>query len=330
MTKPDLSGIDPLRVPEARRRIAAIEEYLALPSPTTADAAKHAARVDLSRWQFLRLVRVWRDHRDAHLLVIGKRGKATRQYGVDTRATEIMEEVVGVTGGAADLALVAVEVEKRCASEGINPPARGTIYNKIREARAGSGGHVDGPPRIVVGRMWFHLPVEGQPATAMPTLLVATLLPERLVIAHQLSTDFVSPPSVRALVEDLVSRREPGAQARQLLIEADDRRVAAAVFEHAGLQVGAHYRSVQREISRAFGGRLGSLKAIYRRGLARPTTKKVLSRQDEPLTHAEIREVIEAVIAANNGQNRVPAFDIANTRSGEGVIRRLLLPTSEG
>lgn len=314
MTKPDFSGIDPLRVPEARRRIAAIEEYLALPSPTTADAARHAARVDLSHWQFLRLVRVWRDHRDAHLLVIGKRGKATRQYGVDTRATEIMEEVVGATGGAADLAMVAVEVEKRCASEGIPPPARGTIYNKIREVRAESGGHVDGPPRIVVARMWFHLPVAGQPATAMPTLLVAALLPERLIVAHQLSTDIMSPPSVKALVEDLVSRREPGAPARQLLIEPDDRRVAAVALERAGLHVRSHYRSVQREISRAFGGRLGSLTAIYRRGLARPTTKKVLSRQDEPLTHTEARDVIETAIAASNGSltKAVPPFDIAN------------------
>jgi hypothetical protein len=314
MTKPDFSGIDPLRVPEARRRIAAIEQYLALPSPTTADAAEHAARVDLSRWQFLRLVRVWRDHRDAHLLVIGKRGKATRQYGVDTRATDIMEEVVGVTGGAADLAMVAVEVEKRCAVEGIAPPARGTIYNKIREARATSGGHVDGPPRIVVGRMWFHLPVAGQPVTAMPTLLVATLLPERLIVAHQLSTDLMSPPSVKALVEDLLSVREPGAPARQLLIEPDDRRAAAVALEGAGVHVRSHYRSVQREISRAFGGRLGGLKAIYRRGLARPKTKKVLSRQDEPITHAEARDVVETAIAANNERStkRNGPFDIAN------------------
>ena len=130
MIEPDLSGIDPLRLQEARRRVAAIEQYLMLSSPRTADANAHAAGVDLSRWQFLRLVRVWREHRDARLLVIGKRGRATRPYSIDARAAEILEEVIGVTGGRADLAVVAVEVERRCASEGILPPARATIRPK--------------------------------------------------------------------------------------------------------------------------------------------------------------------------------------------------------
>ena len=314
MINPDFSGIDPLRVPEARRRLAAIERYHLMPSPTTADADAHAARVDLSRWQFLRLVRVWREHRDARLIVIGKRGKATRQYNVDGRATEIMEDVIDVTGGRADLAVVAVEVERRCGLEGVTPPSRATIYNNIREERAGSGGHIDGPPRIVVGRMWFHLPMTNQPSAAMPTLLIAVLLPERRITAYQLSTDPLAPPSVKALVEAVVSQRQPGSQARQIMIESDDRRVAASVFEGAGLHVRSHYRSVQREISRAFGGRLGPLNAIYRRALARPWTKKVMSRQDERISPAEARDVIEMAIDASNAAfpTATTPFDIVN------------------
>lgn len=311
MSKPDFSGIDPLRLPEARRRIAAIEEYLKLSSPTTADTVRHAALIDLSRWQFLRLVRVWREHRSAHLLVVGRRGKATRQYSVDPRATEIMTQVIDETEGVADLAHAAAVIEERCAAEGIAPPARATIYNNIREVRARSGGHIGGPMRIVIGRMWFHLPVEGQPAIAMPTLLLAVVLPERHIVAYRISIDQLSPPSVRGLIKDLAAQRQVGASRRKLFIEPDDRRVALDALDEAGLNIPSHYRSVQREISRAFGGKLGPLKAIYRRALARPTTKKVLHRQDRPLTTSEAIATIEQAIAiSNQASGPVQPFDI--------------------
>lgn len=311
MSKPDFSGIDPLRLPEARRRIAAIEEYLKLPSPTTSDTARHAALIELSRWQFLRLVRVWREHRSAKLLVVGRRGKVTRQYSVDPRATAIMMQVIDETAGVADLADAAAVIEKRCAAEGIAPPARATIYNNIREVRARSGGHIGGPPRIVIGRMWFHLPVEGQPATAMPTLLVAVLLPEREIVAYRISIDQLSPPSVEGLIQDLAAQRQIAAPGRKLFIEPDDRRVAVCALDEAGLNISSHYRSVQREISRAFGGKLGPLKAIYRRALARPTTKKVLHRQDQPLAAAEAIATIKKAITLNNeASGPAKPFDI--------------------
>lgn len=76
MSEPDFSGIDPLRVPEARRRVEAIRRYLALEAPSSADTTRIASTIGLSRVQFGRLVRAWRDHRDAALLVVGKRGSS--------------------------------------------------------------------------------------------------------------------------------------------------------------------------------------------------------------------------------------------------------------
>lgn len=314
MIEPDFSGIEPVRVPEARRRVAAISAYLDLHSPTSADATSYAARLDLSRGQFLRLVRVWRDHRKASLLVIGKRGKATRAYSVDSRATEIMKEVVAASGGSADLRYVAAEVEQRCTEERVKPPARATIYNNIREARALGNGHIDGSPRVVIGRMWFHLPIEELPAGSMPTLLVAVLLPERQIIAHRLSMEPTDPPSVEALVGDLLARRTAGANARALLVEPDDRRAAAEAFHQAGITIRPHYRSVQREISRAFGGRLGPLSAIYRRALARPLTRKQQILQGKPLTATEARMAVENAIVLNNAAvgSGAASFDISD------------------
>lgn len=313
MNEPDFSGIEPLRVPEARRRLAAINEYLALPNPRTPDVLRLASSIDLSRQQFLRLVRVWRDHRNARLLVIRRSGVATRDYAVDPRAVEIAEEVIAQAGTAATLAKVAPEIEARCVSEGILPLARATINNHLRKARADARAVMDGPPRIVIGRMWFHLPIEGLPLSAMPTVLAAVLLPERLIIAHEISTDPERPPSINALINTVGSQAVPGAPARELMLNPDDRRMGIEALARVGVAKGpTPRRSVQREISKAFSGKLGPVAAIHQRGMARPATKKVLSRQDHAISEAEAIKVITDAIDAHNAAmlSEAPPFDI--------------------
>ncbi len=311
MSEPDFSGIDPLRVPEARRRVAAIEAYLALPNPTSADTTRFGSSIGLSRVQFGRLARVWRDHRDARLLVIGKRGAATRDYGIDPRATEIATEVIREAGTGATLARIAPEIERRCAEAVVSAPARSTINNWIRAARAGT---TEGPLRIVVGRMWFHLPVAGMPASAMPTLLAAVALPERIVLAHAVSTDPSTPPSVSELIDRLTAVRTSDAPLRPLLLDSDDRRMAADALDRAGLgATRSHNRSVQRELSKAFAGRLGPLPVIHQRSMARPATKRVISRQDQPLTAEDVVTTIADAVDAHNAATLMapPPFDLA-------------------
>lgn len=319
MKEPDFSGIEPLRVPEARRRVAALDEYLALPDPTTADAKRFGERVGLSRWQFQRLARVWREHRRPEMLVVGRRGTATRDYGIDPRASAIAKEVIDRVGPvAAELATVADEIERLCNEASVAPPSRPTIWNYIRKARAAGGGPGEGPPRIVVGRMWFHLPVgsaaDARPGADMPTLLVAVALPERAILAHRLSLNDVEPPSVEDLVAELLSCRTPAAPTRPLLLGPDDYRVAQGTLIRCGLEgLRPHQPSVQRELSRAFGGRLGALPTLYRRGLARPKTRRIIQRQDERISaEAATRAIEDAICAANAAAgNTVVPFDIA-------------------
>ena len=45
MPEPDFAGIEPARVPEAKRRLAAIDKYLSLPSPTGEDAIRLARSI---------------------------------------------------------------------------------------------------------------------------------------------------------------------------------------------------------------------------------------------------------------------------------------------
>ena len=314
MEEPDFSGIKASRVPEARRRIAAINQLLALHDPSTADVDRIASGIGLSRSTFYNLARVWREHRDARLLVVGKRGTATRDYGLDDTAVEITRTAIDGAGATAELATLAPEIERLCAEAGVPAPARPTIWRWMRKARARTGTEVPGPPRIVIGRISFHLPVQDRPTDAMPSLLVAVLMPERHIVAHVVSVDPDSPPSVAKLVAKMVQGRTPGAPARPLAIESDDRRAAADALADAGLGgVVSTRRSGQRELSRAFGDRIGPLKAVYRRALARPANRPQL-RQDEPISAQAAVEAIEAAIDASNASMlaSAPAFDVAN------------------
>lgn len=311
MSEPDFSGIDPLRVPEARRRIAVLDAYLALPSPTTADAVRLAQNIGLSRWQLQRLAAVWRDHRDPKLIVVGRRGAANRDYGIAPRAIVIANAVIADSALDRAVADVSAEIEATCAAEGVTPPSRPTIYSYVRKARAAAPA--TGPDRIVIGRMWFHLPVKYQQADAMPTLLAAVMLPEAIVIAHSTSTDPAAPPSVTELVTQVAGMRTPGAPARELVIDMDDRRAAYGVMRDAGLgAIRGHRQSVQRELSRAFNGRLGPLDALCRRAKARPATRKAATRFEEPLDCFEVAAAIDGAVAAHNAAaiTSTPAFDI--------------------
>lgn len=313
MKEADYSGIDPLRVPEARRRIQAIEKYLEIKAPTTSDTLRIASSIGLSRVQFGRLVRAWRDHRNARLLVVGKRGSASRDYGVAGRAMEIMEQAIEKACAEATLAALATEIEGRCAEEVISPPSRSTINNHLRKAKARGSALISGPPRIVVGRNWFRLPIKGASQGDMPVALVAVALPERFIVAYEIGLDSLEPPSTNELVDKVVMLRKFGAEARSILLATDDRRMAAEALKEAGLgQSISHNRSVQRELSKAFGGRLGDLEVVYQRGMARPDTKRILSRQDQPLEPLQVFNVIEDAIGSHNKgvQGGLPEYDL--------------------
>ncbi len=309
----DLSGVDPARVPEARRRIKAIRTYLALEKPTTADAVRIGKNVGLSRWRFVRLAAAWRVHRDAKLLVMDRRNDSGPASSISPVAAGIVEKVIREVGTGATLRSIAERIEARCADVGVDAPARPTVWRELRKTQAGGNGTVPGPPRIVIGRMWFHLVVEDQLPGTMPMALVAVILPERLIVARRVSVDPDLPLEVELLVDDVAGCQKAGGQARPLLIGITDRHAAAARLEALGLSaVRPHDRSLQIEISKAFGGRLGQLKATYRPRRTRSDAKPKL-RQAQPLTGSEAIEAIDVAIEAHNGitQATVPPFVIS-------------------
>lgn len=329
MEEPDFSDVDPLRVPEARRRIAAIRSYLALAQPTTVDAIRIGRSIGLSRWRFVRLVAVWQAHRDAKLLVLDRRNDSGPASTIDPVATAIVEEVARKYGPDAKLPAIVAQIRSRCADVGVQAPSQPTIWRQLRKMQVKKDLPDSGPPRIVIGRMWFLLPVLDQ-TDAKPMALVAVMLPERLIVGHRVAVDSQAPPSIGDLIAELAERHADGAAPRPLLIDVEDRRNGADQLELSGLAtVRPWRRSLQIEISRAFGGRLGQIKAIYKR--KRVSTKKLKIRQAQPLTRAEAIDAIENAISAHNAAiaTDLPQFAIAEMHADPDGAARLRVVDTE-
>lgn len=310
----DFTGVEPLRLHEARRRVAAIEAYLQIRSPTGQDTLDAARSIGLNQPQFSRLVRIWRAHHDVSRLVSGRRGPPKRDYGLDPRGMEILAKAINNAGDKAELASISTAVERACKRAGVRPPSKATMWKRIRAARAAGALQISPEPLIIMGRMWFHFPIAGRSKEEMPCLLAAVALPERHIIYHEISTELSQPPSIAKAVEMLLASRTAEAPNRRLLLDPYDCGAASAVLHHAGLSaVKPHKRSVQRMFTKALGGELGSLNGIFRRENARPTHRQLL-RQDQPLTEVEVHNIIEAAIERHNGVflSDMPPFDIEN------------------
>ena len=319
MSEPDFSGINPLRVPTARKRLAAIQEYLAIPNRTTQDKIRVAESIGLSRWAFQRLVKAWIQYKRVDLLVENKKVRETKKLSVSARVRAILQEEVARAGPEASLSTVTPAIQRRCEAEGLKMPSAGTIYNHIKRARAETPGMIGGPPRIAIGRLSFRLPVKAEMSEAianhMPQTLVAVALPECFVLHHVISVDADRPPSIELLVEKLLEGQTLDGEQRSVQIEAMDLQLTRPIFERFGIsKSGRNGRSTQKELSRAFGEKFGSLVPVYTPNRGRPARKSVLTRQDEPLTEADAVAAIEAAIAANNLSRLIakPSYTIAS------------------
>lgn len=310
----DYSGVDPMRLSEAKRRVEILEEYTQLLDATRADTEKFAKILNLSTIQFSRLVRTWRDHRNPSLLVISKRGTSTRNYGIADRAIEIAYHCIAAADADVTVDQISAEIARQCEDENLRAPSRATIWNYLRKARATKGASADmGPPRIAIERIWVRIPVIDMPTTYMPTILVAVLLPERLIVAHDLSIDRETPPSVSKVITALARARSKGSEQRPLLLSADDRRVASQALEKAGLsKIRTHDRSILREMSNAFAGQLGPLELIHRRGMAKSAKRLGITRQESPFARQAAIDLINTAIETHNNAYKTQSieFDI--------------------
>lgn len=183
----DLSGVDPLRRTEVRRRIAVIKSYLAIPMPTQSDRIRHAAELDRSVNQFMALVRAWRDHKSgASVAGAGVHRRAPRRpsrLSVSPEAKRAAAKTIEEAAHGTSLTAITKSVNERCKAMGLSPPSRSTLWNMMSSSRSKSGG---GGTGVVIGTCKVRIPVTSNGTTTLPDLTLAVRAHNGTVLAAAL------------------------------------------------------------------------------------------------------------------------------------------------
>lgn len=305
--EPDFSGINPLRVKTARHRLNVIEDYLSLRYRTAEDKLAAAKSVGLSTSAFQRLVNNWQKYKSVSRLVVN--GKLpVRKKKLQPEVRKMIFEEIENAGHTASVSKIHRLVSQNCKAMGLNTPSLPAVYNILLEAQSQRPELIGGAPRVVIGRMWFKLPVRdkvtNEVTTKLGQVLAAVALPERVIVSHVIAIGEIE-PSFQILLNDLHNTQTPEAPFRPLVMNLADLRANRAHIDEHGFELMIPLEiPTQRELKRAFGHQFGMLTPFYQRNLLKPRAQDLLCRQDHPLTEGEARNAIEATIADSNAKWR--------------------------
>ncbi|MEG4930201.1 hypothetical protein QUA99_25235 [Microcoleus sp. F10-B2] len=302
-SEPDFSGINPLRVKTARHRLKVIEEYLALPKRSRAEKLAAATALNLSTSAFQRLINNWQKYKSVSKLVVdGTAPVRNKKFHPDVRKM-IMDEI-DEAGHNASVSKIHRNVTQGCQAIGQKAPSLPAVYDILLEAQSQKPELVGGEPRIVIGRIWFKLPIFDQisnkTTTQLANLLIAVALPERIITSHVVTIGDVE-PCFKNLLDDLRATEIIDAPFRPLVMKLADLRANRAIVNGHGFELLVPPElSTQTEIKRAFGTQFARLTPFYRRKLLKPDVENLLCRQDQPLTEDEALAVVETAITDSN------------------------------
>lgn len=184
----DLTGVDPRRWAEARRRVAVLRDWTAKHRHTRKECVDAAGRLGLTPKHFMTLVSAWKKHGDvARLSGLGMRRGAER--GRRWMPAETRKAVLGAVdalGPDARFVDVEAEARRRCDEASLPPASSGMIHHLLMQARRRPETRA-GTSEVLVGEVGCMLPtLSGTGDVASPTLVVAVLMPETTVLAHRL------------------------------------------------------------------------------------------------------------------------------------------------
>lgn len=294
----DLTGVDPARWPEIRRRVAILEEFALLRRPPAEVRQHFAQRIGLSVSQFMHLARVWRNGKCA-ADITGARSRIDGQKSrrIPLRSVEIMREVIDDLGVVARRKDVLSEVVSRCESERIKPPSNSTVSNMLAEARAAANDEVDLEPEMLIDEISIKLPVITDKDIVMPRVLVAFILPQRRIVAAEISCDQKRPTSTARLMKAIQEESSDGGLPLRLRAPhcaASEREAIGALSRDKSVGLPA--------LGRILGNTLGDLKIIYQASKARPGSRLVDARHAAPIGPEDAERAIRRAINTHNAK----------------------------
>lgn len=120
-----LAELPPRLWAESLRRLEVVDRYLALDKPTTADADRSAAELDLVQRSFFRLAAAVRELRAGGAPKVSLQGRQSKLRH-DTRS--VLDTTIADLGPGARDSEIFAECHRRCKEQGITPPS----WNAVR------------------------------------------------------------------------------------------------------------------------------------------------------------------------------------------------------
>ncbi|WP_206240463.1 hypothetical protein [Novosphingobium terrae] len=292
MKEIDLSGVDAMRRPEARRRVGVVVDFLRIASPTDADRADHAAKLGLSVNQFSALVRAWRMHGSAAKLAGSgaHRGSSRRpsRLSVPAKAKDEAKRIIAAMGVDAPFVRIHEAVLARCVELKVSPPSRSTLWNMVMASR--SQPH-DGGEGIVVGTCAIRLPMLREGDIVMPMISLAVRTADGAVVAAALGngqwSEFLACKATEAMP----------VRADMALLHAGQVDGVTAVLPSAA----------RTELSRVVGRGIAGIKLLYQPSKAIKPARLLKTKDDQPLTEADMHDVVFAALSRHNESRRATA-----------------------
>ena len=305
MIRPEISGVNPMRLREVERRIGVLESFIAIEHPTQADKEAHALRLGIGARQFEVLLAAWRrEGRGGSLPTSGASRGKTRAGGprrLPKESLEVAHRVLEALGSDETLAKAAQEVWAACGRARTPKPSRSTIFNLMMKVRNDVGGRGPDAPAstgTVVARCHLRMPVLDDGALVMPEIALAVARSNGAVLAAELS------PGPESAMLDLIDRPEPPFER---LVVADDMTDNGS--ERPGCAIAVQTvpsRTARRMLARAIGRGLGDVGLIYDIGRAMPPERLLTTRFDQPLSWEQAAEVLRDRLARHNAERGAP------------------------
>lgn len=314
----DLTDVDPRRWPEIRRRVAAIQAYIALGRGNGARRDEFAAQLGLNPMTFLALVKAWKEHGKASRLQgsgVLDRGKARPLRSLPQASRDAISASIEALGVDARHVDMLTDVYARCDAIGTKRPSTGMVQRLVMQRRREAPTRV-GDPEVLIGRVVAKLPVLRGGRAVLPDLLVAVLSPEGIVVAHLLDGGTGETANIGSLLDRIDYAATPGSINRPLLAPKN----LAETTEPASRQRLVRTPTSGR-IARLLGSSIGRLEISHRR---KRTTRAPDdgSPMNVSLGRSEAVDAIRVAIEAHNSaRGGVPLFSVPMAEAG-GTMRR--------
>lgn len=288
-----LSKVHPAFLETARKRVRAIEKFLA-GERSSEDLRATAQAIGLSVSRTGRLVRSYELHRDP-TLVSGEGHRGSRQPASDRRAfiREAIQSAIRELGTAAQAADVENAVKRSCEEVSIIPPSVQLVWKSLARARRQNRLPATGiNPVTVIGRLWFQLPVQSPRGGAIerPEALIAMDLPSKQIRACTTSLYLGRVPVISDL--DSESQGEP--------IRVSSIELGNLTEKENGFPV-VPYDAAQNTLIRYLGNGIGQLEVLFRR--PRTDAQILLNRgAGKPLTPDQAAETVRLAILRHHSE----------------------------